>query len=284
MAEFEEDAMLQPAEDRSGWTQPTKDFLRQPTGKQAVYTLADYLSGSVSSRYKDVLPFFMELIDDNGNPARLFDDDQEVYAVKFDVNPTTINMNMAKMVNRTQTMTGWVEDHWGEELDTITFQGSTAAFIVGGNSLYGVRRGAVTAEQAAEFNRRKPPDDAFGVVDTESNVTPPDAIGLTTAYRRQSVSYRRLKRILQAMATNGCRFGKTLVTTASESTTPVQSNSLGLVSGRSYIRISSDYLNAVGYLESFDVTEAAEMPFRIQYTITFKAEKTELTYVRQSQI
>lgn len=259
-------------------TTETQQVLNSTLGVEpGMLTLADYLTSTVSGS-SEITPFFLELIDNTGSVVPLLVNDTQLFAVKFDINPTTISINMSKIINRTQTMTAWTEDHWGDELDTITFQGSTAAFIVGGRSLCGIRSGGPTTPETAEmFNKRKPTNETFGLIDPESSTTPSNAVGLTTEFRRQSASYQKLKRILQLMVTNGCRFGEDV---SIGTTNTTQSKHMGLVTARNYVRFSGDYINAVGYIESFDVSEAAEMPFRLTYTITFKVEKIETTYLR----
>lgn len=157
-------------------------------------------------------------------------------------------------------MTAWVEDHWGEELDTVTLQGSTAAFVVGAKSLAGLS------------NNGLPKNIDLGgqllqTTANQSNLTPtisPEQFGLTTYFRPYSVSYQEMKNILTAMRTNGARF---------------DTNGLGLVTARYFVRLSFDLGVFDGYLESFDVTEDAASPFRFTYTITFKSEKTVLSYL-----
>ena len=45
-------------------------------------------------------------------------------------NPENIKQDFVKKINRYVTFTAIVEEHWGEELDTITCRGSTGAFIL----------------------------------------------------------------------------------------------------------------------------------------------------------
>jgi len=50
-------------------------------------------------------------------------------ALVMHVNPANINMSHQKKVERIQTRGGFVEQHWGDELDDISADGSTGAFI-----------------------------------------------------------------------------------------------------------------------------------------------------------
>ena len=45
------------------------------------------------------------------------------------VNPSSFDERMTKKIERIQTKGGWVEQHWGEEMDEISASQSTGAFI-----------------------------------------------------------------------------------------------------------------------------------------------------------
>jgi len=47
----------------------------------------------------------------------------------FHINPQNFDIAYAKKIHRYQTFTAYVEEYWGDELDTITCSGSTGAFI-----------------------------------------------------------------------------------------------------------------------------------------------------------
>lgn len=47
----------------------------------------------------------------------------------FQINPQTFNIAYAKKIHRYQTFSAYVEEYWGDELDTISCEGSTGAFI-----------------------------------------------------------------------------------------------------------------------------------------------------------
>jgi len=51
------------------------------------------------------------------------------HALVMHVNPTSLNETHAKKKEVLQTRGGWVEQHWGEELDEISAEGSTGAFM-----------------------------------------------------------------------------------------------------------------------------------------------------------
>lgn len=51
------------------------------------------------------------------------------HALVLHVNPSTINESKNKRIERFQTRGGWVEQHWQDELDEISCDGSTGAFM-----------------------------------------------------------------------------------------------------------------------------------------------------------
>lgn len=198
----------------------------------------DYISTYTGA---EATPFYFRIVDDRGVDQPLYDKNgMDRFALKMNIGPTSISINMAKIVNRTQTMTAWHEDHWGEELDTITLQGSTAAFVVGTNT----RKGSA----------QTPVDSSI----------PVSSYGLTTASRSYSISYQEMKTILTAMRSNGAQFA---------------TDGLGLVTKRNFVRIAFDVGQFDGYIESFDLSEDSSSPFRMTYTITFKSEKTVFSYM-----
>lgn len=175
-----------------------------------------------------------------------------------------MSVNAAKIIGRSQTMTGWIEDHWGEELDTITFQGSTAAFIWAGpqqevpsNMRYPLTQ---SPEQIRDtFNKYADIQDLGTVRPVGLNQNS----GLTVDMRRDTPSYDELRKLMQLMNANAATF-----------------DNFGLVKERLYIQISFDYATYRGYFEAFDLTENAETPYKFIYTITFKSEKTIYTFMR----
>ena len=187
---------------------------------------------------------------------------ETIYGIELMINPASMSTNISKIVNRTQTMTSFVEDHWGEEIDTITLSGFTAAFVTGGTDIYSIRlneKNSPTKDYLQQTNGT-----IQGIRGYGSGIHD-DEIGLTTSQRRKSVSYRHFKRLLDLFRLNGCFF-----------------DTFGLVSKRYSIMISYGRAAYRGYFESIDVTETAENPFRFQYTMTFKSQETVYSYIGQS--
>jgi hypothetical protein len=51
------------------------------------------------------------------------------HALVMHVNPQSFQLTHSKVVERIQTRGGWVEQHWGDQLDEIRCEGSTGAFM-----------------------------------------------------------------------------------------------------------------------------------------------------------
>jgi len=51
------------------------------------------------------------------------------------VNPSTLNQTFQKKIHRYTTNAAYVEEHWGEELDHISANGSTGGFFHSGDTL-----------------------------------------------------------------------------------------------------------------------------------------------------
>lgn len=199
--------------------------------------LDSYLYGSLNrKRLPNKVNFVLRTVDSAGNPVAYTLDDSNwtIAGLILTVNPSSITSNLSKIVGRTQTMTAWLEEHWGEELDTISFQGSTAAFIWQGPTI-------------KDFAGQT------GVIETLSS----DKNGLADTRRRETLSYQEFKKIISLMNANAATF-----------------DIRGLVKDRLFIELSYNHACHRGYIENIDVTEDSISPFRFQYIMTFKVEKS----------
>jgi hypothetical protein len=186
-----------------------------------------------------------------------FQDGSRVNALKLAPNPDSLVISSSKIINRYNTMTRWVEEHWGDEIDNINFSGSTYSFC-------------------ATLNNGNP-------------------TGLSVANRNFTESYKYLKALVDIYRTNGYLYQEPNGFSMSSSPStdaetfdyamvnryllqnPQFRNNHprhGMIRERLYNRISFDYLTLLGYFESFDITEDSVTPFRFIYSAVFKAEKT----------
>jgi hypothetical protein len=200
----------------------------------------------------------LDMVDSNMKPVLIeFQDGARLDSLKLTPNPDTLSISSSKLVNRYNTMTRWVEEHWGDDLDSVSFSGSTYSFNMAFNS---------------------------------NQYT-----GLTSVYRNESEAYKFIKSLVDIYRTNGylyqeCNAYSMTNSPANESEAYdyamvnrflLQNPSFinnhprhGMIRERLYNRISFDYVTLLGYFESFDVIEDATVPFRIMYNTIFKSEKT----------
>ncbi len=204
--------------------------------------------------------FFVETVDEDGVNIPYSYHGNTFMGLVLLINPSSVNVNLAKIVSRSQTMTSFVEEHWGEELDTITFTGSGAAFIWGGPAQkepLGPIKATSEEIRTLYNNYMQIPD-----LGTNEPVGPGDHSGLTVKRRRNTLSYDEFRKMVWLMQGNGAEF-----------------DLHGLVRERYFIQLSYDLVSYRGYFESMDITETADNPFRFIYTITFKSEKTVYSYL-----
>jgi len=210
-------------------------------------------------RTPDEIPMILRLVDRNMQPYGIaMSSGWAVTALKICPNPETIAINSAKIISRYQTMTRWVEDHWGDEIDVVNLSGSTFSFFG-----YGI-------------NGKIP--------------------GLTSTSRRLTQSYAFLKELTRLFAIDGFIFQDSRTYDGNLGSlriegyySPVVSEFLsdplnqrfvqnhpreGLVKERLYMNLLFDYMSCFGYLDSFDISEVSATPFRMTYTLVFKSEKT----------
>lgn len=202
-------------------------------------------------------PMILDMVDSNLKPVLIeFQEGERINALKLSPNPDTFTISSSKIINRYNTMTRWVEEHWGDDIDNVNFSGSTYSFSA--------------------------------TVGSGKNV------GLTAASRNYSAAYNYLKALIEIYRTNGYLYqegnGYTMSTykTSSEEYDYMMMNRFllqnpsflnnhpraGMIRERLYNRLSFDYVTLYGYFESFDITEDSATPFRMIYSAVFKAEKT----------
>ena len=194
------------------------------------------------------ISMYMEMIDSDYNRKGIvLNQDYIVTTLKMSPNPESLTISSAKKTTRYTTMTRWVEEHWGDEIDTVAFNGSTFSF--------------------------------FGVG--------PDApdVGLTYAWESSTAAYAHLKQLIKFFQVNGCLYHNGsdydsegyLAVTDFLNTNPDYVNNhpyKGMIKERMYIRLAYDYMVFLGRFESFDIIEDSKSAFRVSYNIIFKAEKT----------
>jgi len=242
-----------------------KDLRTNASSPNYVNSLDSYIYNTFGGMYNvkgsGKIKFFITTVDSKGFNTSYEIRGRVFLGLVLFINPASLSVNMSKMINRSQTMTGWVEDHWGEELDTITFQGSSAAFIWGGPDR-GIPSGPIkqTPQEIQEVYNKYMDVPNLGI---DEPIGIGDRTGLTVKRRRETLSYDEFRRIVHLMNANAANF-----------------DPRGFVSKRLFIQLGYDYAAYRGYFESIDITEDSETPFKFIYTATFKAEKTIFSYLR----
>lgn len=169
-----------------------------------------------------------------------------VSSLMLNMSPASLIINAAKKTNRYQTLIRWVEEHWGDELDQITFSGTTFSFL--------------------DFKT------------TES--------GLCVSSRNMTEPYKELRHLVDIYDKNGIVYqSEKLVNTQPRTffNTKDPGNPFvvrthpraGMPQYRLYIKLSCYFAEFIGYFESFDVTEDANKPFSLSYNVSFRAEHTK---------
>lgn len=221
--------------------------------KQYPSTMTHYNLDSMSRR-RPLSDFFtVELIAPlgrTGEPQRVdlpTADGGYVTSLKLNMSPASLVINSAKKINRYQTLIRWVEEHWGDEMDQITFNGSSFSFL--------------------DFK-------------TSSS-------GLCVDSRNMTEPYRELRHLADLYKTNGIIYQGSELAEGEKSrdffnvgdpANPYVVRThprAGMVRSRLYIRLRCYFAEFVGYFESFDITESSDKPFSLNYHISFRSEHTK---------
>lgn len=211
-------------------------------------------------RLPNETPMFLRMVGSDMQPYGIVvSSGWAVTALKICPNPESLSINSAKVVNRYQTMTRWVEEHWGDEIDVVNLSGSTFSFFG-----YGI-------------NGKYP--------------------GLIAESRSLTESYKWLKELSRLFSVDGFIMQDNRVYEGSVGSLrtdgfvsaaveeflldpdnkPFVDNHPreGLPKERLYMNLVFDYVSCYGYLDTFDISESASSPYRMTYTLVFKSEKTE---------
>ena len=169
-----------------------------------------------------------------------------VRGLRLQMSPSTLTMNSVKLINRGQTLAGWVEEHWGDDLDQVTFSGKSLSFVA---EVAGRRTLLVDsrADSAAYLEMQALIDiyKTNGLVLYDAD--PPDG------QERKFYGYANSSKPQRVIAAHPMR---------------------GMVKERFYVRITFDFVTVIGYFESFELVERAETPYAAEYNLSFKAEQT----------
>lgn len=215
-----------------------------------VYTNEREVRPVYTRRKKGECKFILDMVGSDGTSyAMSMSDCTIISALALTPTPESLTINSAKIINRYNTMTRWVEEHWGDEIDTITFSGGTYGFFEVLNKSGGAGQGLT--------------------VDTRRNTEPYKMLReLSNLYMANGMIYHDSETYDESSLTE--RFLKDPKNSYFVNNHPRK----GLPKERLYIKLSYDYITCLGYIDSFDVIEDDSTVFRLKYSMTYKAEKT----------
>lgn len=185
-----------------------------------------------------ITPVIMDVISPDGETSLLPDDLKMV----LHVNPSSFQVARKKVVERIQTLGGWVEQHWGDSPTEITFDASTGGFM----RLY---TGLVSSTgMSGEIAKKVAP----------SSMAPSST--QTTSARRETIAYDKYLDLLALFHNNGAIY-----------------DSEGSIVLNGMIKITFDEHSYYGWFTSFSVSESTEQPYSFTLNATFTVRRESHT-------
>jgi len=182
-----------------------------------------------------------------------------VTSLQLNMSPASLVINAAKKTNRYQTLVRWVEEHWGDEMDQISFSGTSYAFI--------------------DFKT----DGGQGLCVNSRNISEPykELQHLVDLYTTNGIVYQDKEIPLKRDPDTGLLTPLIQRRTFFNMGDPANPYTVGnhpragMANYRLYIRMRCYFAEFIGYFESFDVTESSDKPFSLSYNVSFRAEHTK---------
>ena len=171
-------------------------------------------------------PVIFDIISPDGVTSMLPDGTRLV----LHVNPKSMSISMTKIVERIQTLGGWVEQHWGDAPTEISFEATTGGFM----RLYS---GLSNVTGPTAHNTRLPP--RMQAMDTGGT-------------RRQTIAYDKYLDLLALFHCNGAIF-----------------DADGNIIAQGKIKVSFDGHHYFGWFTQFTVQEEASNPYQFTMSATF---------------
>jgi len=188
------------------------------------------------------IPMYFEMVDSSGVKMGITTEKFMVGTLRLTPNPETLSISSGKKINRYNTLTSWVEEHWGDEIENVSFSGSTFSFMTLENGL------------TYEFRDQT---DAY-------------------SYMRVLVHYFQVNGCIYQ---NGGDYESSNAYSVQEFLTDNPSFAKNhprkrMIKERLYVKLYYDYLIMYGRFDTFDIIEDSSIPFRFKYNVVFKAERT----------
>jgi len=178
-------------------------------------------------------PVVFDILSSDGETSLLPEDLRLV----LHVNPSSMTMHYEKNITRFQTKGGWVEQHWGDSAERISFSAATGGFM----RLY-----------AGLSNKT---GSSFG-----GNLTSTGGALTAVQGRRETIAYDKFLDILAMFHNNGSIYDVN-----------------GNIVIQGYIKVTFDGGVYVGWFDGdFTVTESAEKPYQFEISTNFNIDREEL--------
>ena len=151
------------------------------------------------------------------------------------VNPSTMSFSYSKVIERQQTLGGWVETHWGSAPTEVSFTASTGGFVRLFSGL---------------SNITGPGPSNSDIVPTASQARD---VGGT---RRETIAYDKYLDLLALFKNNGSIY-----------------DAFGTIALQGQILMAFDGGSYWGWFSNFSVEETAEQPYQFTMNSSFIVEK-----------
>lgn len=165
------------------------------------------------------------------------------------VNPASLEWSLENTVQETRTRGGFMQEFWGSELDTLSASGTTAVAYVASfsPSLVGPPAPAAPTERQGG--------------------------GLTIRdLRSNSAGYRNLRRLVDVYRSNGIIYGMRAMGNYAVGNGPEKPAFRKTLLYGGYVSILYDGVTYRGFFENFEIREAGDAPFWLEWSFTFKVE------------
>ena len=179
-------------------------------------------------------PVVFDILSSDGETSLLPEDLRLV----LHVNPSSMTMHYEKNITRIQTKGGWVEQHWGDSTERISFSAATGGFM----RLYA---GLSNKTGSSSFGNE--------LQSTGGTLT-------AVQGRRETIAYDKFLDILAMFHNNGSIYDVN-----------------GNIVIQGYIKVTFDGGVYVGWFDGdFTVTESAEKPYQFEISTNFNIDREEL--------
>jgi hypothetical protein len=221
-------------------------------------TLYRYTGDAINTRRPAGTFLIIELVNKNDERQNILGaNGQVVTSLKLNMMPDSLSVNSSKIINRYQTLTRWVEEHWGDDLDQIGFSGSTFSFIDFTNS-----NGLTVAEREMTVPYKELRHLA-ALFQTNGIQYQPSSIVSTSDGSTAALNYNYEPRTF-------------FTTSKSDQQVKIYRHPrAGMVKEQYKVRITHDWFRVWGIFDSFDVVEDSGAPYKFTYSCEFSAEKAE---------